>query len=169
MTVETGARAHRFTIGSIACTIVSDGTFAYHEPAPLMFANAPRAELDSVVRGQGVDPDAWHEYVSPYSALLIETDRRKLLVDTGAGGFAPSNGFLMDNLHAEGVDPSTIDTVVITHAHPDHSGGVLDANQQPAFPNAQYVFWRDEWEFWTREPDISSLQTPDPIKELLLG
>ena len=42
MSIETEAGVHRFTIGEIACTIISDGSNAYHEPAALMFANAPR-------------------------------------------------------------------------------------------------------------------------------
>jgi glyoxylase-like metal-dependent hydrolase (beta-lactamase superfamily II) len=168
MSSETNVRAHRFTIGTIDCTIVSDGSFTYHEPAPIMFCNAAPAERNQVLSAHGIDADNWHEYVSPYSALLIETARRRLLVDTGGGGFAPTNGKLHDNLRADGIDLTSIDTVVITHAHPDHIGGNLDAEQRPAFPNARYVLWRAEWEFWTGLPDLSQLPLPDALKELLL-
>jgi glyoxylase-like metal-dependent hydrolase (beta-lactamase superfamily II) len=168
MSADTAIRAHRFAVGGINCAIVSDGTFAYHEPAPIMFCTAPAAELGAALRAHGIDPDSWHEYISPYSALLVETAQRRVLVDTGAGGFAPTNGFLHDNLRAEGVDLASIDAVVITHAHPDHIGGTLDAAQQPAFPNARYVLWRDEWEFWTSSPDLSMLQLPDSLKGLLV-
>ena len=169
MTTEAGVRAHRFNVGAIVCAIVSDGSFAYHEPGPLFFANAPQAACDLALRTHGIDPGAWHEYVSPYSALLIDTGEQRLLVDTGAGGFAPTNGQLLDNMRAEGVDLAAIDTVVLTHAHPDHIGGNLDAEQRPAFPNARYMLWRDEWQFWTGAPDLSSLPIPDPLKELLIG
>jgi len=50
MTTETGIRAHHFTVGSLACAIVSDGSFVYHDPASLLFANAPQAERDSALR-----------------------------------------------------------------------------------------------------------------------
>jgi glyoxylase-like metal-dependent hydrolase (beta-lactamase superfamily II) len=168
MTTGTGIRAHHFTVGALACAIVSDGSFAYHDPASLLFANAPQPERDSALRAFGIDAQTWHEYVSPYSALLIDTGQHKILVDTGAGGFAPTNGYLLDNLKAEGVDPATIDTVVLTHAHPDHIGGNLDGGLRPAFPNARYVLWRDEWQFWTGAPDLSTLPIPEPLKELLV-
>jgi glyoxylase-like metal-dependent hydrolase (beta-lactamase superfamily II) len=163
MSTETSVRAHRFTIGSIDCTIVSDGSFTYHDPALIMFCNAPPVERDLALRDHGIDADAWHDYVSPYSAL-IETAHRRLLVDTGVGGFAPTNGKLHDNLLAEGIDLTSIDTVVITHAHPDHIGGNLDAEQRPAFPNARYVLWRAEWEFWTRSDPARGSAPPGALR-----
>jgi metal-dependent hydrolase (beta-lactamase superfamily II) len=33
---------------------------------------------------------------------------------------------LPENVRTSRVEPSEIDTVVITHAHPDHVGGTLD-------------------------------------------
>src|SRR5581483_4590576 len=103
MTIETPSRAVACAVGDISCRIVSDGTMAYHDPAAVLFPNAPREELRSALHPYGVDPDNWHEYISPYSALFIETADQKLLVDTGAGGFAPTNGQLLQNLRAEGI------------------------------------------------------------------
>jgi glyoxylase-like metal-dependent hydrolase (beta-lactamase superfamily II) len=168
-TVPGDVRAYQFKVGAFACAVVSDGTFVYDQPAAVFFATAPQAARDSALRAYGINPETWHEYVSPYSALLIDTGQQRVLVDTGAGGFAPSNGQLLDNLRAEGVDLGSIGTVVLTHAHADHIGGVLDTDQRPAFPNARYVLWRDEWQFWTRTPDLSTLAIPDVIKDLLIG
>jgi glyoxylase-like metal-dependent hydrolase (beta-lactamase superfamily II) len=47
-------------------------------------------------------------------------------------------------LEALGEDPASIDFVVVSHLHYDHAGGMVDANQRPAFPNARYVVQRDE-------------------------
>ncbi len=107
MTTELGDRAHRFRGGALACAIVSDGSFIYEQPAAVFFANAPQAERDAALRDHGIHAAAWHEYVSPYSALLIETGQQRILIDTGASGFAPTNGRLLDNLRAEGLDLAT--------------------------------------------------------------
>jgi len=165
MSTETGQHAHRFMIGTAACAVVSDGTNTYRNPMPLLFENALKADLDPVLRAHDIDPDAWNEWISPYSALLIDTGQRRILVDTGAGGRAPTNGKLLGNLRAEGVDPAAIETVLLTHGHPDHIGGTLDADQRPAFPNARYVLWRDEWQFWTSTSDPTKVPVRDVLKD----
>jgi glyoxylase-like metal-dependent hydrolase (beta-lactamase superfamily II) len=80
---------------------------------------------------------------------MIDTGKHRILVDTGAGGLAPTTGKLLTNLRAEQISPVDIDTVIITHGHPDHLGGNIDKYGKPAFPHARYVIWRDEWDFWT--------------------
>ena len=61
--------------------------------------------------------DYWGEHGL---AFLVETDEgRRLLFDTGAGGTV-----LMHNLERAGVGVDTIDAVVLSHSHPDHTGGL---------------------------------------------
>ena len=53
---------------------------------------------------------------------LLETDHAKpLLFDAGANG--PD---LLYNMSRLGIDPSSIGTVVISHGHGDHTGGLLN-------------------------------------------
>jgi glyoxylase-like metal-dependent hydrolase (beta-lactamase superfamily II) len=159
---------YRFELGSFECIIVSDGSFAYHNPAQVFFASAPEEELNQVLREHNLEPEHWTEYVSPYSGLVVDTGRNRVLVDTGAGTMAPTTGKLIPSLQAEGITPEQIDTVILTHGHPDHIGGAIDDTGKPAFANARYVMCKEEWEFWTSEPDLSHLQAADYIIELLL-
>jgi glyoxylase-like metal-dependent hydrolase (beta-lactamase superfamily II) len=91
-----------------------------------------------------------------------------VLVDTGLGGVLPTTGKLMSNLEAERVHPEDIDVVILTHGHGDHIGGNLDSEGKPAFPNARYVMWREEWDFWTQEPDLSPLGLDEQRKQFLI-
>ena len=61
-----------------------------------------------------------------------------------------------DNLRALGVAPDTIDVVLLTHIHPDHSNGLVDDEGQPNFPNAEVIVHADDLRFWVeREPEAT--------------
>jgi glyoxylase-like metal-dependent hydrolase (beta-lactamase superfamily II) len=158
--------AYSFKVGEIQCAPVSDGSFPY--PPSLFFANVPQQRLEEELRAHGLRTD---EVTGTYTCLLVSTGKNKVLIDTGAGKVAPSTGELLINLEKAGARPSEIDTVILTHGHPDHIGGAVDAEGKPAFPNARYLMWKDEWEFWTsEEPDLSAMQVPEELKEgLVLG
>jgi glyoxylase-like metal-dependent hydrolase (beta-lactamase superfamily II) len=105
---------------------------------------------------------------TPWTCLFINTGRNRVLVDTGGGaGSVPSGGKLLQNLQAEGIEHMDIDVVILTHGHPDHIGGNTNAKGKPAFPNARYVMWKDEWDFWISEPDLAQLKVEDDIKQLI--
>ncbi len=162
---------HRFKVGSFDCMAVSDGTHTYAPPtfpppATLLFVNAPRRRLGQVLREHNLHPEQWAEWISPYICLLVNTGKHRVLVDTGADGLAPSTGRLLKNLQAEGISPEDIDTVILTHGHPDHIGGNTDAEGKPAFPKARYVMWRDEWDFWMS--DQAERKLDEHVKEVLL-
>jgi len=167
-----GSESHRFDVGSFECIAISDGTFSYPQPTRNVFinffVNAPEDRLRRVLRDYNIVPEQWGEYVSPYICLVISDGRDHVLVDTGAGNIAPTTGRLIPNLEAEGFSPEDIDTVILTHGHPDHIGGTVDDSGRPAFPNARYVMWKDEWDFWTSEPDLSGLRIDDHGKEILV-
>jgi len=141
-----------FDVGAIRCTAVNDGEARYD--ARDYVINAPEAAVDKAVRGHGLDPT---EIPSPYSGLVIDSGTRRVLVDTGAGDLTPSVGRLRRNLIAAEIAPESIDTVVITHGHPDHLGGNVDDAGRIAFSAARWVLGRREWEFWTDETELARL------------
>ncbi len=159
---------HRFSVGKFACTIVPDGEFAYEHPADVFFGNAPAAARADALRAHQIDPDAWHHYVSPYPSLVVDTGTVRVLVDTGAGNLAPTTGQLLSSLRVAGMEPESIDVVILTHGHADHIGGNVTTDGKLAFPRASFVMWRTEWEFWTKGADLSSLHVPPFIRQALL-
>src|SRR5215217_5454306 len=118
-------QSYHFKIGAIECIAVSDGTFAY--AADAFIANAPVERFEQELRDHNLPT---HEVISPYTCLLVNTGKNRLLVDTGAG-FAPTNGKLLDNLAAVGVAAADIDTIVLTHGHADHISGAADSDGVP--------------------------------------
>ncbi len=158
---------YHFRLGTFECIVVCDGSFAYPHPGEIFFANAPPDRLLQLLREHDL-PVPWEEYISPYTGLFVNTGENRVLVDTGGGGFAPTNGKLLESLTVAGIEAADIDTVILTHGHPDHIGSTVDHKGKPAFPNARYVIWKDEWEFWTKDPDVSSLKIDEHLKQLLI-
>jgi len=84
------------------------------------------------------------------NAFLIYSAGRLALVDTGSGNYLlPTAGKVMANIKAAGVDPAGIDTVLLTHMHPDHSAGLTDMTTgKRYFPNAELAMHESEPAHW---------------------
>ncbi|MDR0893728.1 MAG: MBL fold metallo-hydrolase [Prevotellaceae bacterium] len=81
-------------------------------------------------------------YPNAVNAFLVKTPAGNVLFDTGFGRN------LTRNLAAAGVKPEDIGTLVITHAHGDHIGGMLTADGQRAFPRARLILSDTEKTYW---------------------
>ena len=128
-------------IGDIVVTALSDGPF----PATLdSFIDFPRAEAERLTGARPGDP-----LFLPVNAYLLKLGGRHALIDTGCGPtMSPALGQLPRVLAALGVPPAAIDTVLLTHIHPDHALGLLDADGGAVFPNAELVVHEAEAAFW---------------------
>jgi glyoxylase-like metal-dependent hydrolase (beta-lactamase superfamily II) len=145
--------SYRFKLGDFECVSLSDGSVNYRRQS--FFANVPKARIEEVLRQRDLPID----YVTtPYTYLYVDTGAHRVLVDMGAGDLRPSTGRLVPNMVAAGIDPGDIDTVVITHAHPDHVGGTLDDEGKLVYANARYFIWKGEWDFWFSE--LAEAKTP---------
>src|ERR1700751_4211018 len=100
-----------FSVGEIQCVAISDGTFSY--PTGWFFSDVPPEQLEGSLRDHGLP---LNQVLSPYTCLLVNTGREKILIDTGADGLAPTTGDLLKNLKAEGITREEITIVVLTQA-----------------------------------------------------
>jgi glyoxylase-like metal-dependent hydrolase (beta-lactamase superfamily II) len=91
------------------------------------------------------------------NCYLIYNQGRLALVETGSGDYLlPTAGKLQANLKAAGVDPASIDTVILTHMHPDHSAGLTDPKTgRRFFPNAELVVHDNEPKHWSDDGAMS--------------
>ena len=70
----------------------------------------------------------------------------------------PTAGKFMANMKAAGIDPAKIDTILISHCHPDHIFGLMEkGTNKPVFPNAEIVISDVEYKFWTDPAVIDQL------------
>ncbi len=151
----------QFRTGEYECMLVSDGTHKYDNPADLLFSNAPAKELARELNSRDISPANWQTWTSSYTCVLVDTGQERILLDTGAGSLLESTGKLVENLRLAGISPDSIGYILLTHAHPDHIGGV------ESFPDAKIVMSRKEWAFWIENPELPRL--PRDFASLLTG
>jgi glyoxylase-like metal-dependent hydrolase (beta-lactamase superfamily II) len=83
------------------------------------------------------------------NAFAIHHAGKVILIDTGSGpNFGESAGHVPEALNAAGISPDTVDAVVMTHLHPDHTGGLATADGRAVFPNAELIVHEAEAKFW---------------------
>ncbi len=156
---------YRFAIGEIVAIVVSDGDLNFKPIQPTLAPEASKEELDGMLRSAFLPTD---RLTLDVNTLLLKIGGELVLVDTGAGGlFGPTLGKQRERLSAAGVRPEQVTAVVLTHAHGDHFGGLLDGAGKPVFPNAAYFASKTEVDYWTGpDPDMSKLRIPEENKKV---
>lgn len=133
-----------FSVGAFDCLVINDGNIVGN--AGMLFVNAPAKKLGETLLAHALDPE---HLPSTWSCLLVKTADNVVLIDTGLGSGQPVGGNLLPILAEEGVSPTDIDTVILTHGHGDHIGGCVTESGDIAFPNATYFMGKEEWRYWT--------------------
>lgn len=133
----------RFKVGDLDAAALLDGTITTANDGKTFGVGRPTADVAAVLKAAGLPEDQLELSIQP---LLVRSGAQVLLFDTGAGDVAfAKGGKLLASLRAAGVEPGQVTDIFISHAHPDHTGGLLAAGGALAFPNAAIHMSAPEW------------------------
>ncbi|WP_067064723.1 MBL fold metallo-hydrolase [Roseateles chitosanitabidus] len=134
---------YRFKVGQLDVTALSDGTHPF--PVDSVMVGASEAQIDQALEHDflGKPP------VGSINAFLINTGKKLILVDAGAGAlYGDCCGQVVQQIKAAGYSPEQVDLVLITHLHKDHVGG-LASNGRAVFPNAVVRASKVDVDYWS--------------------
>lgn len=141
--VEKNVR--EFTIGKWSAMALRDGGIEVPNDNKTLAVGHTPDEVGDLVSKEGLPKDKLSLSIQP---LLVKTDDRVLLFDTGAAGaFGPTTGKLPESLAEAGVDPATVTDIFISHVHGDHVMGLVKPDGTLAFANATIHISKPEWAF----------------------
>ncbi|MDR3534870.1 MAG: MBL fold metallo-hydrolase [Acetobacteraceae bacterium] len=144
---------HHFAVGDILVTALNDGMFEGSFGLLAAF-DAPTAERLHQETFRAIPPKL------AVNCFLLWTADRLVLVDGGCGNaFGSQLGRMAGWLRAVGVAPADIDTVLLTHMHADHVGGLVDTAGAAVFPHAELVLHEVEAAFWSDEATLAGAAT----------
>ena len=142
-----------YKVGSAEIIAIYDGIWEKpHDPA--FITNASVEDVRNAMTTAGLPAD----FVSiPFTVTVVRSGGKTILCDGGTGGqVQPTAGKLLTNMKVAGVDPGKIDTVLVSHCHPDHIFGLMEkGTNNQMFPNAEIVISDVEYKFWT-DPAITA-------------
>src|SRR5438132_4465886 len=151
-----------YKVGAAEVTALYDGIWEKaHDPA--FIANASVEDVKAAMVKAGLPPD----FVSiPFTVAVVKAGGKTVLCDSGTGGqVQPTAGKMMANMKAAGIDPAKIDTILISHFHPDHILGLMEKEtNKPVFPDNEIIVSDVEYKFWTDPAVIDRL--PEASKRL---
>lgn len=153
-TLPNGAGFYRFPLGEYSVVLLSDGQSVGGNAFPNWGANPDmQAEYAEVLQRYGAPIEP---FVNNFNPMLVDTGDHVVLIDTGLGsGVAPVVGKTLEHLRNAGYSPEDIDTVFITHGHPDHIQGLTNEGSE-VFPNAQLIMGESEFAFWANLSEPSA-------------
>lgn len=145
-------------IGKYNLSVLNAGTFGLDGGAMFGIIPKPLWQKTNI-------PDQKNRITLVTRCLLLESDSKKILVDTGMGNnwdekFVSiynvdfSENSLNENLKKLGLDKEDITDVILTHLHFDHTGGstkLENGKLIPAFPNAKYYVQKNHFD-WAVKP-----------------
>ena len=124
-----------YKVGSAEVTAIYDGIWEKpHDPA--FISNASVDDVKAAMVKAGLPAD----FVSiPFTVAVVKNGGKTIMCDSGTGGqVQPTAGKLAANMKAAGIDAGKIDTILISHCHPDHIFGLMEKDtNKPVYPECR--------------------------------
>lgn len=155
----------KLSVGNVEIAVLHDSEMPL--PLSLTFPDVPK---DAWTPYQQRFPEAFigsDNLRVHFECYLIRSQGRTILVDTGLGT-SDSNpgtvaafgdiaeGRLLGELQSAGLHAEDIDTVFLTHLHPDHVGWNLSqrgSDAKATFPRARYLAHQADWHLYKTPRD----------------
>lgn len=133
---------YRRKIGDIVVTAISDG---YLNASYDFTRNITPQDAEAILK-EAYRPTPPRVSINVF---VIHSAGRMALVDTGSqNSMGPTLGHMPANFTKAGIDPKQIDTILLTHMHPDHSNGLTDANGKAIYPHVELVIADSDVKHW---------------------
>ena len=138
----------RLMLGDMEVTTLLDGAMGGNNAGIQNFFPDSRPEEVAPLRARAFAIEqGLHQ---PVGAYVVNTGRSLVMIDCGGhSSFIPTTGGTLDALRASGYTPEQVDTVLLTHIHPEHALGLSYDGTTRNFPNAEVMVTQIDHQFWT--------------------
>jgi glyoxylase-like metal-dependent hydrolase (beta-lactamase superfamily II) len=147
---------YKYKVGDVEVTAIYDGIWKKpHDPT--FIKNASIEDTKAALSKAGLTT----EFMPiPLTVAVLKFSNRLIMMDAGSGvGQWQANAtHLPANMAAAGIDYKKIDTIMISHFHPDHVWGLMEkGTNAPIFPSAEIVVNAAEYNWWTDPGRVAKL------------
>ncbi|KAB2850986.1 MAG: MBL fold metallo-hydrolase [Hyphomicrobiaceae bacterium] len=148
-----GLKFFKTKVGDVDITQVFDGAV---ERAfdPAFIKNASVDDTKASLKALGL-PDV--KIPNTYTVTVARIGGKQVMFDSGNGSSRgnPNVGLLAENMKAAGI--AKIDTIVLTHFHPDHIFGLMTKENAQVYGDIEIIAPETEFKFWTDPATIAKL------------
>ncbi|MBZ9767189.1 MBL fold metallo-hydrolase [Mesorhizobium sp. CA6] len=154
--VEPLVGFYKYKVGSLEVTAIYDGIWRKpHDPA--FIKDVSIDDTKAALAKAGLTT----EFMPiPLTVVVLKMNGRTIMMDAGSGvGQWQANAtHLPANMKAAGIDYKAIDTIMISHFHPDHVWGLMEkGTNDPVFPNAELIVNATEYNWWIDPSRLAKL------------